>query len=125
MFYTNASYVRAQDRSTMKFLTQIPPMHGVAQLNYRLPKYFNAGLAAQWAATQNEAADTELKTPGHIILNFDIQSADIKLKSIKLKIVGGVENLLDKAYKNHLFATRGFDFYEAGRNIFVKALLGF
>ncbi len=124
VFYTNASYVRAQDRKTLKFLTQIPPIHGLAQLNYRLPKYFNAGIAAQWAVTQNEAAETEVKTQGHVIFNFDIQSVDIQIKGTTLKIVGGVENLLDKAYKNHLFGTRGLDYYEAGRNVFFKAILG-
>jgi hemoglobin/transferrin/lactoferrin receptor protein len=124
MFYTNASYVRAQDRNTKKFLTQIPPMHGVAQLNYRLPKYFNAGFAAQWAATQTEAAEGETQTPGHVILNFDIQSADFKVKNSSIKLMAGVENILNKAYKNHLFGTRGLDYYEAGRNVFVKATLG-
>jgi len=118
-----ASYVRAQDMTTQKFLTQIPPAHGVLQINYRLPKFFNAGLAAHWAATQNEAADTEVKTPGHIIFNFDIQSAAIKLNNNNIKILGGIENLLNKAYKNHLFGTRGLDFYEPGRNIFAKVIV--
>jgi hemoglobin/transferrin/lactoferrin receptor protein len=122
--FATTSYVRAEDMTTSKFLTQIPPMHGVAQLNYRLPKYFNAGLAAEWAATQNEAADTEVKTPGHVIFNFDIQSVEIKLNKTTIKVVGGVQNLLDKAYKNHLFGTRGLDYYEPGRNVFVKARLG-
>jgi len=120
-----ASYVRAQDMTTQKFLTQIPPAHGVVQVNYRLPKFFNAGLVAEWAATQNEAADTEVKTKGHLIFNFDIQSVEIKIKNSTLKVVAGVDNLLDKAYKNHLFATRGFDFYEPGRNVFAKAIVSF
>jgi hemoglobin/transferrin/lactoferrin receptor protein len=124
-FYTNASYVRAQDMSNGKFLTQIPPMHGVAQLNYRLPKLFNAGISARWAATQTEAAETEVQTPGHVILNFDVQSANIKIKETALRLFAGVDNILDKAYKNHLFATRGFDYYEPGRNIYVKLNWGF
>lgn len=119
-FHSNASYVRAQDMSNGKFLTQIPPVHGIAQLNYRLPKLFNAGLSAQWAATQTEAAETETQTAGHVILNFDVQSARIKVNETALKLFAGIENILDKAYKNHLFATRGFDYYEPGRNVYVK-----
>ena len=106
--------------SNGKFLTQIPPVHGIAQLNYRLPKLFNAGLSAQWAATQTEAAETETQTAGHVILNFDVQSARIKVDETALKLFAGMENILDKAYKNHLFATRGFDYYEPGRNVYVK-----
>jgi hemoglobin/transferrin/lactoferrin receptor protein len=120
MFYSNASYVRAQDRNTKKFLTQIPPMHGVVRLNYRLPNRLNAGLEAQWAATQTEVADTEVKTPGHVILNYDIQSTDFKINNTALRLIAGVENILNKAYKNHLFGTRGLDYYEPGRNVFVK-----
>jgi iron complex outermembrane receptor protein len=120
LFYSNASYVRAQDRNTKKFLTQIPPMHGVVRLNYRLPSRLNAGLEAQWAATQTEVADTEVKTPGHVILNYDIQSTDFKINNTALRLIAGVENILNKAYKNHLFGTRGLDYYEPGRNVFVK-----
>ena len=31
---------------------------------------------------------------------------------------------LDKAYKNHLFNNRGLNFYEPGRNVFIKLKLG-
>lgn len=122
--FANASYVRAQDMSNGKFLTQIPPMHGAAKVNYQLQSKFSASLMAQWAATQTEAADGETKTPGHIILNFDIQSADYKVKNATLRLAAGVENILDNAYKNHLSNTRlGIDFYEPGRNIFVKLIV--
>ena len=122
--FATASYVRAQDMSNGKFLTQIPPLHGLIKVNYQLPQKFSAGLAAQWAATQTEAADTETQTPGHVIFNFDIQSVNYKIKAATLKLVGGVENILNKAYKNHLFGTRGLDYYEPGRNIFAKVIVG-
>ena len=121
--FATASYVRAQDMSNAKFLTQIPPLHGVAKGIYQLQNKFSAGLTAQWAATQTEAADGETKTPGHIIFNFDIQSAAYKVKNATVKLVAGVDNLLDKAYKNHLFGTRGLDFYEPGRNVFAKVIV--
>jgi outer membrane receptor protein involved in Fe transport len=110
--------------SNAKFLTQIPPLHGLAKGIYQLHNKFSAGLTAQWAATQTEAADGETKTPGHIIFNFDIQSATYKVKNATLKLVAGVDNILDKAYKNHLFGTRGLDFYEPGRNVFAKVIVG-
>ncbi len=89
-----------------------------------MPSRFNAGLEAQWAAKQTEAAVTEVQTPGHLILNFDIQSTDFKIMNTALRLMAGVENILNKAYKNHLFGTRGLDYYEPGRNVFVKATLG-
>jgi len=124
-FAGNASYVRAQDMNSGKFLTQIPPMHGLARVSYRLPKILNASLETQWAAKQTEAAESETQTPGYMILNIDVQSVALNLKNCNLKLSAGVQNLLDKAYKNHLFGTRGFDYYEPGRNIFAKLNLNF
>jgi len=77
-----------------------------------------------WAATQSEVAPTETPTQGYAVFNFDIHSMPIMLKRTALQLFAGVDNILDKAYKNHLFNTRGLDFYEPGRNIFMKLKWG-
>jgi len=119
----NASYVLAKDVTSGDYLIQIPPLHGLVKLNYAIDKRVKLGLSAKWATKQTQAAETESKTAGHLIYNFDVQSANIALGMFKLNFVGGIENILDKAYKNHLFATRGLDFYEPGRNFFAKVNL--
>lgn len=118
--FGNASYVRAHDLKSNVFLTQIPPLHGLISANYRLEKKFEAELAVQWAATQNQIAPTETVTKGHVIFNFNVHSFPIKIKKTQVQAFAGVDNILDTTYKNHLFSTRGLDMYEPGRNLFVK-----
>jgi len=118
--FGNASYVRSHDIKTNEFLPQIPPLHGYLSANYRLEKKFEAELAAKWAATQNQRAPKETATKGHVIFNFNLHSLPLKIGKSFIQAFVGVDNLLDKAYKNHLFNTRGLDLYEPGRNVFVK-----
>jgi outer membrane receptor protein involved in Fe transport len=40
-------------------------------------------------------------------------------------LIGGVENIFDKAYREHLSSTRGLIKLEPGRNIFLKLVLDF
>jgi hemoglobin/transferrin/lactoferrin receptor protein len=116
----NASFVQAKNMSTKAYLTQIPPIHGLVKVNYRINKIGFAGLMAKLNANQFQAATTETKTPGSIILNLDLQSNYLKMGNTNLKAIAGVDNILNKQYKNHLFSTRGLDFYEPGRNIYAK-----
>lgn len=121
---TNASYVYTKNVTSGTYLPQIPPAHGMLALNYRLDHKFETALTTLWAAAQNQVATGETATAGHVIFNYDIHSTPIKLKRSYLQLFGGVDNILGKAYKNHLFSTRGLDFYEPGRNIFVKLKWG-
>jgi len=118
--FGNASYVRAHDIKANVYLTQIPPLNGMISANYRLEKKFEAELGVQWAATQNQLAPNETATEGHVIFNFNLHSFPLKIKETNIQAFAGVDNLLDTAYKNHLFSTRGIDLYEPGRNVFVK-----
>lgn len=120
---TNASYVYTRDISTKKPLPMIPPAHGLLCFTYRTDKYLEAAATVKWAATQNEIADAETATAGYAILNLDAHSVPVKVKGVYAQLFAGVENVLDKAYKNHLFNNRGFDFYEPGRNVFAKLKL--
>ncbi|MBP1677350.1 MAG: hypothetical protein H6Q20_1909 [Bacteroidetes bacterium] len=116
----NASYVRAKNADTGDYLPLIPPAHGLASVNYRLDRKFEASATAVWAAKQAEAAVGETQTPGYVIYNFDIHSTPLKFRNAFIQLFGGVENVFDKSYKNHLFNNRGIEFYEPGRNIFAK-----
>ena len=123
-FHTNASYVYTRNVSEQTALPMIPPAHGNVSLNYRLNKLMNTAFSARWSADQNQLAANEVATKGHIVFDFDMQSEAIKIQSISMYLFAGVDNILDTAYKNHLFNNRGLDFYEPGRNLFVKMKLG-
>ncbi len=119
-FNTNASFVYARNVKANTFLPQIPPAHGIASLNYFGNKKFETSLSVVWAASQSNTAPTETTTNGYLLLNFDIHSKPIKFRNSNFQVFAGIDNMLDKAYKNHLFSNRGLDFYEPGRNFFAK-----
>ena len=119
----NISYTNARDVDAKTYLPQIPPLHGYAALNYN-NKNVGATLSSLWAATQNEIAITETSTPGSIIFNFDIRSAQINLIKSFFQIYAGVNNILNTAYFNHLSSTRGVVKLEPGRNIYAKVKFG-
>lgn len=116
----NASYVKAKNIKTGDFLPLIPPAHGLAAVNYRVSKTFEAALSAVWAVKQIEAASGENETAGYVVYNFNAHSMPLKFKSTHIQLFAGIDNIMDKAYKNHLYNNRGLNFYEPGRNFFAK-----
>ena len=77
-----------------------------------------------WAALQAEVATTETPTNGHIIFNFNVQSAKIDLLRYYIQFFTGVDNLLNESYLNHLSTTRGILQLEPGRNVYLKVKFG-
>ncbi|MDD3077621.1 MAG: TonB-dependent receptor [Paludibacter sp.] len=125
IFNTNASYVRGRDIIEDDFLPIIPPANGYAAIDYRTGKKIDMTLAIRWAAKQSEVsvANDEKTTNGYIVFDYNIHSEPLKYKNTFFQIFGGVNNILDTAYKNHLYNNRGLDFYEPGRNFFAKLQL--
>lgn len=119
-FNTNGSFVYARNVKEKTFLPQIPPAHGLVSLSYFGNKKLETTLSVFWTAAQRNIAPTETVTNGYILLNYDIHSTPLKYRNSYFQIFAGVDNILDKAYKNHLFSNRGLDFYEPGRNFFAK-----
>ncbi len=122
-FVANASYTNARDIDSKTYLPQIPPLHGFATINYN-NKSFGTAVSSLWAARQANVASTETPTDGYVIFNFDIHSPKISLQKSFLQMYAGVNNILNTAYYNHLSSTRGVVKLEPGRNIYVKAKLG-
>ena len=121
----NAGYTRARDVRKNEFLPQIPPLHGMAALNYRIPNALTASVSANFAARQRQAAKNEEQTAGYIVLNANIRSERIFVNSAYLQLFAGVDNILNTTYFNHLRTTRfGFAQAEAGRNFFVRVQVG-
>jgi hemoglobin/transferrin/lactoferrin receptor protein len=116
----NASYVKAKNAKTGDFLPLVPPAHGLASVNYRVSKTFETALSAVWAVKQIEAASGENETAGYVVYNFNAHSMPLNFKNTYIQLFAGIDNILDKAYKNHLYNNRGLDLYEPGRNFFAK-----
>ena len=122
--YTNASYVYTRNINTGNPLPLIPPAHGIAGLDYYAGKKLGHSLEMEWALAQNDIAPGEVATDGHLVFNYKLHTKPVQLKNGYLQLFSGIDNILNTAYKNHLFNNRGLDFYEPGRNLFVKLKWG-
>lgn len=125
----NASYVYTRDVDANQPLPQIPPMTGFVEVNYRIAKVMNAALSSKWAAAQNDVAPGESATAGYAVFNMNVNSCPIAVSASgsALRFFAGIDNMLNKAYYNHLTTVRlaGEKYYEPGRNFWVKANLTF
>lgn len=125
-FYSNfvlhgsGSYVRGKDTENNVDLPLITPANGRLGLRYNLPKYFGFDLIAIGFADQNKVAEGESETKGFARFDMRLNSSVINLDFLKLQFFGGIENIGDRAYTNHLATNRGSISIEPGRNIYVK-----
>ncbi|MGE5457420.1 MAG: TonB-dependent receptor domain-containing protein, partial [Methanococcaceae archaeon] len=121
--YTTASLVSGRDIEKDQYLPQVPPFNG--KLGVRVPvyEYGEVDFSGTVFSAQNNVAAGEIKTPGYTYFDLYLNSAPVNFGDIKLKFYGGVENLTDKAYRNHLATNRGLTAIEPGRNFFVKCVL--
>lgn len=109
-----SDYVRAKNLTTNENLPQIPPFRFSTEFRYATAKYWS-GIILNLAASQNDVAPNEEPTAGYGIVGL----------YLGLKILTGnnahiitlkVDNLFNKAYKDHLSAIKDFT-YMPGRNI--------
>lgn len=125
VFYATASYVKGDDITEDGNLPNIPPLNG--RIGFRLPvfDFLRTDISSTIFAEQNDVGEGEVTTPGYAVFNLLINTHPIKFSSISFRIYSGVENIFDKAYRNHLSTTRGSITIEPGRNIFLKLAVDF
>ena len=125
VLHGSGSYVRGEDTKNETDLPLIPPMNGRLGLKYNIPKYFGMDLIAIGFTDQNKVADGESETKGFARFDFMIHSTLINIDFAKLQLFGGVENIGDRAYSNHLSTNRGAIDIEPGRNFYIKVKILF
>ncbi len=103
-------------------LPEIPPLEGSVEVYYRFfDSRFIPNLKLRMVAPQNDIslAYMEEKTPGFVLLDFNLSYEF----NAFLKITGGVANMLDKAYYEHLnrriIGGKG-ELYEPGRSFYIN-----
>ncbi|MCK5171034.1 MAG: TonB-dependent receptor, partial [Bacteroidales bacterium] len=114
------SFVRGEDTKNETDLPLIPPMNGRLGLRYNMPKYFGIDLIAIGFADQDKVADGEIETKGFARFDITANSSLINLDFAKLQFFCGIENITDRAYRNHLATNRGAIDIEPGRNFYIK-----
>ncbi|MEI6894560.1 MAG: TonB-dependent receptor [Colwellia sp.] len=94
-----ASYVKGERRDIDDNLYRIAPLNGQVSFSYHDESIItNLTLVAVTAQDDVSATNTEQATSGYGLINIDIEyfvTADFTLR-------GGVDNLLDREYQNHL-----------------------
>jgi hemoglobin/transferrin/lactoferrin receptor protein len=120
VIHAAGSYVRGEDTKNNVNLPLITPANGRIGLRYNLPKYFGVDLVAIGFADQDKVADGESETKGFARFDLKVNSAAINFDFLKLQFFGGIENIGDRAYTNHLATNRGVISIEPGRNFYIK-----
>jgi hemoglobin/transferrin/lactoferrin receptor protein len=125
IFYTTASYVKGDDITADGNLPEIPPMNGRIGFKFGFLDYLQTDISSTLFAEQNDVAEGEITTPGYAVFNLLLNTVPIKFSNISFRVFSGVENIFDKAYRNHLSTTRGSITIEPGRNVFLKLAVDF
>lgn len=120
ILYGNVSFVRGEDTKENENLPQIPPLNGILGFKTNFLEAVDLDLNSTWYTKQDKVAEGESITPGYLALNLYLSSSPVSLGFANARLHGGIENMLDKAYRNHLSTYRGITRLEAGRNFFVK-----
>ena len=118
--FANAAYVKGQDTLTDKPLPLIPPFNGRFGLHGMLNHYFTFDLSLTSFLEQDRIADWEMETPGYNLIDLYVNLLPFKLFNFNNRVLLGIENLSNKAYRNHLSTNRGLVTAEPGRNFLIK-----
>jgi len=125
VLFTTASYVRGEDKTGNTNLPLIAPLNGRIGLRYKNLSFGYIDVDAHFFTKQDKIAKGEKETPGYATLNLYLSSVPVYLQYMNLRVFAGIENILNKEYRNHLSTNRGTILVEPGRNIFFKINLMF
>ncbi|MDZ7346063.1 MAG: TonB-dependent receptor, partial [candidate division KSB1 bacterium] len=115
-----AAYVHGQDTYLDEPLPLIPPASARAGLEAALGRLATVELVATVYGDQKRIASWERGTPGSAVFDLYVSSMPIRFGGLRSRLFVSVENLLDRAYRNHLATNRGSITVEPGRNIILR-----
>jgi outer membrane cobalamin receptor len=122
-FSAGVSYVRGIEKNSDTNLPLMPPLNGQVSIHYNIENWCMLTAQVKLADKQSKVAAKETTTGGYALYNLFVQSSDFNLYYCRMKLFVGVENLTDRAWRNHLATNRGLVRLESGRNAFVKLQL--
>lgn len=125
VLYAKASYVRGVNLEQEEDLPLIPPFSAGAGLRYHVPGIFTVEWTTSWIAPQKNIAYGETATGSYFLSDFSLFSVSKEVGITSFQLFAGVDNVFNKAYRNHLATNRGMILAEPGRNVFVKLVLRF
>lgn len=123
--YLNAAYVRGEDTGNNTNLPAIPPFNTKIGFQGWITDWLNFDFNSVIFAKQDLIAQGEIATPGYAIFNLSLNTGYLDIQHFRLRVFSGIENLLNKEYRNHLSTFRGIIVSEPGFNFYVKTCIEF
>jgi outer membrane receptor protein involved in Fe transport len=120
--YTLSS-VRGEDTYNKTNLPFIAPIHGIIELILRHQESGSLSVVSSFHAAQNNTAFGERRTPGYAVFDIDAVSLPLRIRQFTITAHGGVHNIFNRSYRNHLSTLRGGVASEPGRNFFLSAAI--
>jgi outer membrane receptor protein involved in Fe transport len=118
--YGSVSYVRGEDLLNNANLPQITPPNSTLGLRFPIYSCLNADVSSTLFAKQTNLGAGEIATPGYAVFDFHLNTNEINWNYFHFRLFGGVENILNKSYREFLSTNRGIVKSEPGRDFFLK-----
>ena len=118
--YGSVSYVRGEDLLNNANLPQITPPNTTLGLRFPIYSCLNADISSTLFAKQTNLGAGEIATPSYAVFDFHLNTNEINWNYFHFRLFGGVENILNKSYREFLSTNRGIVKSEPGRDFFLK-----
>ncbi len=123
--YNTLSYVRGKNQKENLDLPQIPSLNSTIGIKYFALDWLSTDFSVVIFDAQKKVVPGELATPGYAYFNFQFDFTNIEIGKFRAGFGAGIENILDKSYRNHLSTNRGLILSEPGRNFFIRTYINF
>jgi len=117
---TSIAYVRGQDLRTHADLPQIAPIQGRLEWSSSVARIGTVSISCTGTGAQKNLAPGEIPTAGYAVVDFSLVSVPLNIDRFSIVVRSGIQNVLEKAYQNHLSTLRGLIKEEPGRNFFLS-----
>ncbi len=125
LFTGTLAYVNARDTETDTPLPQIPPLNGSLEITAPVLNLFDFTVRGTFYADQNDVPPDEARTPGYAVYDLELKFHGLNFGGADLKLYGGVNNIFNRKYRNHLSTYRGVSLTEPGINFYLKFAITF
>jgi iron complex outermembrane receptor protein len=126
----NGQFVYAYNLESGYNFPFIPPASCIADVQYEfesIGKWFEdtyVELSVLGTLSQDLTARNEFFTPGSVLLHVNF-GTQINLGRFRMKLIGGIQNLLNSRYYMHLSRWRMINLPEPGRNFTISIMIPF
>lgn len=117
----SGSYVRGEETRSNSNLPDLSPFHGEVGLSMAAAGWGRFNVSSSYAFRKNQTAAGELAIPGYAVFDAGFASTPIDFWRMSLSVRAGIENILNKDYRNFISTLRGVALDEPGRNFYLSA----